>query len=155
MHAFFFFFSAGPPTTLNGSAGASHSGTFEHTGGTSQQQVADDATNNEELVSGVAILEATTTSTHVGGNLITSFWPTGRTIPWRYLHEVIVIVLMVAASHCATVATKNTHQMEQHVLKRQTWQQHMSLLLKWFSCGLQVSNCNAARFMLPSVVAVK
>ena len=73
MHAFFFFFSAGPPTTLNGRAGASHAGTFEHTEGTSQQQVVDDATNNEELVSGVAIVEATTTSTPVRGDLITSF----------------------------------------------------------------------------------
>ena len=44
----------------------------------------------------------------VESDLIAIFCPTSRAILLRCIHEVIIIILMVAASHCATVRTKHT-----------------------------------------------
>ena len=44
----------------------------------------------------------------VDTDLIAIFCPIRRAIRLWYIHEVIIIILMVALSHCATVRTKHT-----------------------------------------------
>nr|UBY07095.1 NBS-LRR disease resistance protein [Dasypyrum villosum] len=68
--SFFLYFSTGPPSTENDSAVASHAGTYEHTGGSSQHQIADDATNNEELLPLMTNFDATTSRTQLLGGTI-------------------------------------------------------------------------------------